>query len=104
MASSDEAGEHELYLALQFADGLAGTTLRGSEVEVDMTPDGQRLDPSFWEWRAEADVVGWLVCCDCYRRRAWTPITTILDRWRRIADPSHEDPQAARFASNHPRL
>lgn len=94
MAWSSEDGAHEGHVGMLFRDGALGSGWQGRTVLVDLDPDGRQLAVEGWEYRPEADVIGWIPACSCgWRGHAWTrspePWDTDLDHRIAYSRDSH---------------
>ena len=63
---------HEGWVAMLFADGATGSGSASGLITVSTLGDGTRLPYDQWQSRPGADVVGWVVTCECgWRGRPW---------------------------------
>ena len=95
---SDDAS-HQGYLLPHFLDGQRGAGVTGGDIPADQVAVGEgTIDGAGdldYRTRPAAEVVGWVVCCDCSAGRATTTWTG--PTFARVPSPSLESMRARRI-------
>lgn len=97
MGWQTEDGQHEGYVAHEFADGCHGSSWSGGPV-ADTGAGGTMLPVAEWQTRGDAEVVGWRPVCDQlsnHGRECWRG-----ELWTRVTEPSDHDPKLRRIYSD----
>ena len=85
-----EAGGHEVYAAMLFADGVIGSGDGPVGITISTAADGTALAYDDWQHRPGSGVVGWVPVCEC----GWRG-----EPWARVGHPLEEDMPARRAYS-----
>ncbi|WP_194829229.1 hypothetical protein [Nocardia sp. XZ_19_231] len=93
MGRQTDDGQHEGYVAHEFADGRSGGAWSAGPI-ADTGADGIMLAVAEWQTRGDAEVVGWRPVCSRDGRECWGG-----ELWTRVADPSDHAPELRRIYS-----
>lgn len=94
MGRMTDDGQHEGYVAHVFADGMYGSSWRGSKPMADCLPSGEMMPYEQWQTRAVGEIVGWRPTCISHHRECWRG-----QFWTRVAAPGEHDPAQHRIYS-----
>ena len=95
-------GLHEGYLVPHFEDGQRGTGTTGGSIPPGHVAIGAAVEQPDGSWtpptRLAGEVIGWVVCCDCYRESSFGPPSTwVGPTFTRVPSPSLQNLNARKL-------